>query len=416
MTREAARACWCEAGNLKPYSPEYRLCKNCGTLVSQVGLSEDALVVQDDDEDFYGKNYWLAHQQEDLGNPDILQRARQDLPERCLHWLHTLLAYRLPPARVLELGCAHGGFVALLRWSGYEASGLELSPWVVDYARRTFDIPVHLGPVGEQGLAEGSLGVIVLNDVLEHLPDPRQVLGDCARLLADDGLLVVQMPDFPEGRTFAEMTAAKARFLQHVENKGNQHLYLYSQRAARRLLGGLGFGFVNFEPPMFDYDMYFVASRRPLVRPTAAERDASLQKSAAARLVLALLDADRQGKEFIRKLGVAEADRAARLEVILRQGEEMGVLQSRLHASEAERAALWGHLEASEADRAARLAVIERCEADRARLSREFEALPVRVVWSASNRLRRAVSRGRRSFGNFLGRIGIAGRAKPPAA
>ena len=58
------------------------------------------------------------------------------------HWLRTLMQFVLPPARVLEVGCGHGGFVAMMRQAGYDAMGLELSPSIVKFARDTFDIPV----------------------------------------------------------------------------------------------------------------------------------------------------------------------------------------------------------------------------------------------------------------------------------
>ena len=45
------------------------------------------------------------------------------------------MKYRLPPANVLEVGCAHGSFVALMRLAGYEASGVEMSPWVVEFGQ-----------------------------------------------------------------------------------------------------------------------------------------------------------------------------------------------------------------------------------------------------------------------------------------
>ncbi|MGQ9532551.1 MAG: class I SAM-dependent methyltransferase, partial [Desulfotomaculales bacterium] len=118
-------------------------------------------------------------------------RARTDLPERCLYWLRTLLKYKLPPGRVLELGCGHGGFVALLRWAGFEAIGLELSPWVVGFARQTFGIPTLLGPVENQVIEPSSLEAIVLMDVLEHLPNPLSTLRHCLELLKQDGIFVI---------------------------------------------------------------------------------------------------------------------------------------------------------------------------------------------------------------------------------
>jgi hypothetical protein len=74
--------------------------------------------VRDDSRDFYGREYWFSTQEELLGLPNLERRARLDLPERCLYWLRTILKYKRPPARVLEIGAAHGGFIAELRWCG----------------------------------------------------------------------------------------------------------------------------------------------------------------------------------------------------------------------------------------------------------------------------------------------------------
>ena len=218
--------CWCGESRFVPFGPDYLECLTCGTLVSQKGLSSVELQVIDDESDYYGKQYWLNHQQQDLDYPGFEARAQSDLPERNLHWLKTLLKYRLPPARVMELGCAHGSFVALMKQAGYVASGVEMSPWVVDYGRKTFGIDVQTGPVEALDVAEGSLDVIALMDVMEHLPDPIATMGHCLKLLKPDGLLLVQMPDFREGTHYDELIASASVFLEQL--KSDEHLYLYS--------------------------------------------------------------------------------------------------------------------------------------------------------------------------------------------
>jgi SAM-dependent methyltransferase len=314
-----APVCWCGQTDLPAFSPEYVLCTACGTLVTRGGLRAAEIEVRDDDRDFYGKDYWLGHQVRDLSNPDIFTRARADMPERCMHWLRALLQYKLPPARVLEIGCAHGGFVALLRWAGFDALGLELSPWVVQFARQTFDVPILLGPIENQALPEQSLDAIVLNDVVEHLPDPLATLSHCAKLLKNDGILVVQMPCYPEGATFEEMQARQDRFLEQMVGKAHQHLHLFSKRSARRLFDRLGFTALNFVPALFDfYDMYLITSRQPLVRQDPEALAQILAATPGGRLSLAWLDllfqydAYRKAKEIdIQKLTAACEERVA---------------------------------------------------------------------------------------------------------
>ena len=150
------RACWCGSTDLRQFSDHYRVCVRCGTLVSTFDQGGDVSRVRDDDADLYGKDYWFGHQERDLGFGNIHQRARTDLTERCLHWLKTLLTYKLPPGRVLELGSAHGGFVAILRWAGFDATGLELSPSITAIARDLFQVPMLDGPIEDQDIEAGT--------------------------------------------------------------------------------------------------------------------------------------------------------------------------------------------------------------------------------------------------------------------
>ncbi len=279
------RACWCGHPNLEPYSESYHVCRACGTLVSRASLQIDL-------GELYGSTYWNERQTQHHGLPDIRERARLDLPERCTHWLRRLLALRPAPARVLEIGCAHGGFVALLQWAGYKAVGIEMSPWVADFARKTFGVQVLTGPVEEQPFEPGSFDIVVMNDVIEHLPDPVGTLRHCAGLLGPGGLFLVQTPEYKEHLTHGQLVETADMFLKHMERNNNEHLYLYSRRSAGMLFARLGFPSVEFFGPIFAYDMFFAASAAPLRPVDDAAVASALTNHPAGRLVLALLDKD----------------------------------------------------------------------------------------------------------------------------
>lgn len=285
------RPCWCGEQALFGYSDEYRVCKVCGTLVTRADVRPADLAVTKDQDELYSKDYWLRRQSAKHGLPSLEQRTRTDLPERCVHWLNLLLARRLPPAKVLEIGCAHGGYVALLRWAGYDASGTEMSPWIVNYARETFGVPVSAGPIESQGFAPASLDVIVLNDVIEHLSDPIVTLGCCARLLKPDGFFIIQTPEYKEHLTHADIIATGDIFNTHMKGKSDEHLYLFSRRSTQRLFAQIDFPQVGFENPIFSYDLFFTASRQPLPQNGDKAVAAALcAQPPPARLVLALLD------------------------------------------------------------------------------------------------------------------------------
>jgi len=310
----AKRACWCGSEEFSEFSAEYARCVACGTLVELMALSDEDLAVKDDDSDFYGKQYWLEHQSKDFGYPNIFERAKKDLTDRNLHWLKTLLRYKAPPSKVLEMGCSHGSFVALLRQAGYDASGMEMSPWVVEFAQETFDIPMLVGPVENTELEAGTFDVVALMDVLEHLPDPVGTMSHALRLLKPDGILLIQTPQAKDEMTYPALVESNAPFLEQF--KSDEHLYLFTQSSATTLFERLGASFVQFEPPIFyQYDMFFVVSRQPIAAVSAEEATKALE-TPKGRFVQALLDQDEEIKRLNEHVKLIDADREARLEQI----------------------------------------------------------------------------------------------------
>jgi 2-polyprenyl-3-methyl-5-hydroxy-6-metoxy-1,4-benzoquinol methylase len=349
-----SRRCWCGAESLEEFGGGYLHCTSCHTLVGQYGLTSEETLVRDDETDFYGRQYWLEHQPDDLGLPDIDARARFDLAERCARWLETLLRYRRPPARILELGAGHGAYTALLRWAGFDATALDLSPWVAEFARERFSVPYLVGKVEDQDLEERSFDVVVANDVLEHLDDPLRTMRRCVELLKPAGLLVIQTPDYPYPRSHTELELAADLFLTHMQRPAREHLYLFSREAMKLLTEKLGLAEVVFEEPPFPYDMLCLASAAPL-----PERDgdvgALVGASPASPLVLALIDANAAWRR-------SESDRANRLEVIERLDKALAESehdrQARLETIEQ----LDTALAVSERDRQARLETIEQLD------------------------------------------------------
>ena len=302
------------------------------------------LLVGQDERGFYGHDYFVSHQVKCLGHPAIAERARLDLPERCAHWLRALLKHKLPPAKVLELGSSHGGFVALMRWAGYDATGLDLSPWVVDFARKTFGVPMLQGPIEEQSVPPQSLDAVVLMDVLEHLPDPVNTLRHCVRLLKPEGILLIQTPSYTEGKSLQEMIADGDSFVNML--RPDSHLHLFSQRSVAELLRRLGVGHVRFEPAIFSaYDMFLVGTMAPASVFAEERIHEALSAAPAGPLVRALLDLKASFENLNARYAESEIDRANRLQVVAEQGQ-------RLAAQDAAMNRLWERLEELQAPRA----------------------------------------------------------------
>lgn len=100
-----------------------------------------------------------------------------------------------PGLRVLDVGCGVGGFLIALREvrPDLDLTGVEPSAVGAVFARQR-DLKV-LGSLPEpQGLG-GRLDCVTLWHVLEHVRDLSGLLGHLHRLVADDGWLVVAVPN-----------------------------------------------------------------------------------------------------------------------------------------------------------------------------------------------------------------------------
>jgi len=298
MSDSKNHSCWCGNTRLDAFNDDYRRCVSCETLVYVGLIAPPDARVRDDASDFYGHRYWNKHQRDTSGYPDIHTRLRTDLPERCAYWLNALLDYKLSPAKVLELGSAHGGFVAMLRQAGFDATGLDLSPHIVDLARKTFDVPMLLGPLEDQKIEAASLDVIVMMDVLEHLLDPVGTMRHCMKLLKPDGLLMIQTPCYPAGKSLEQIRATDDRFT--IQLRPAEHMNLLSQKAAAKLMWKIGAKHFEFLDPIFwFYDMFFIASREPLTRATRDARDKALGSSPSRRMIQALLDGEDRFRDLL---------------------------------------------------------------------------------------------------------------------
>lgn len=96
-------------------------------------------------------------------------------------------------ARLLEVGSSKGWFLDAGRNRGAVVSGIE--PVAADAAvARSMGLQIEEGLFPSSPADKGPYDLIVFNDVFEHMPDPIASARAANDLLADDGLLVINIP------------------------------------------------------------------------------------------------------------------------------------------------------------------------------------------------------------------------------
>jgi SAM-dependent methyltransferase len=107
--------------------------------------------------------------------------------------LHRIQRFRTS-GHWLDIGCSYGWLLDFMRTHGFEVSGVEPSEAAADHAEQV-GLRVHRGLFPAAVPSNTQVDVLSFMDVLEHLPSPGEALTAAHRLVTDDGLLVVQVPD-----------------------------------------------------------------------------------------------------------------------------------------------------------------------------------------------------------------------------
>ncbi len=134
--------------------------------------------------------------------------------------------------RLLEIGCAYGFFLHEAR-KYFDVSGIELAADAAIYCQRS-GLSVLPGVADETTLhRDDTVNVIVMLDVIEHLPDPRGTLVLLSRHLCRGGIIVITTGDF--GSVAARLCGRYWRLMTPP-----QHLWFFGRESIFRLAASLG--------------------------------------------------------------------------------------------------------------------------------------------------------------------------------
>jgi len=149
--------------------------------------------------------------------------------------------------RVLDVGCGDGKVLVALWRRGYACDGTELNPRIGEHLPP--EIAVHRGMVEDAHFPPRAFRIVILRHVLEHVRDPLPTLREVRRVIADDGHLIIAVPNLASWQ--ARLTAEQWFHLDLP-----RHLWHFSPTALRAVLAATGFDVVRLSHVSFEQNPY----------------------------------------------------------------------------------------------------------------------------------------------------------------
>ncbi|HLB60952.1 MAG TPA: class I SAM-dependent methyltransferase [Patescibacteria group bacterium] len=100
------------------------------------------------------------------------------------------------PKRILDVGCASGWFLSNIagQYPKAQCTGIDVYKDAIEYGKRKYkNLHLHHHDGHKLPFRDGSFDLIICTEVLEHVVDPDKVLQEIKRVLARDGIAIVEM-------------------------------------------------------------------------------------------------------------------------------------------------------------------------------------------------------------------------------
>ncbi len=156
---------------------------------------------------------------------------------------------------VLDIGSGSGHFLAFAKKSGWTSKGIEPSPMACNFSNEELGLDVVNGFYNEETASQlGTFDVVHLRNVLEHLPNPLEILELCKSNLKDGGIICVSVPnDFSPFQKIATQELDVPQWWIVPDH----HLNYFNPQSLAHVLESTGYK-VTRKESSFPLDMFLV--------------------------------------------------------------------------------------------------------------------------------------------------------------
>lgn len=142
---------------------------------------------------------------------------------------------RKKSGRILDIGCGDGEFLFGMSKEGWQVYGNDILKTNCDFAKEKFKLKnIYNQDLLSLDFPKGFFDLVTMWHTLEHMQSPQQVLRRIYQILKDDGILIIESPNYSSlaNRLFKEKSYSLDL---------GRHLYQFSPKTLEKLLNSANF-------------------------------------------------------------------------------------------------------------------------------------------------------------------------------
>jgi SAM-dependent methyltransferase len=189
----------------------------------------------------YPDDYFIYKRPED--DPSWLRPLVAWFDEQ--HWrgslrrIESVIGTLEPSTQIVDVGCGMNQGLALIKkLRGAEGTGVDFKAEVADYVRDVLKMPVVRGTLHDGKFADASKDLVLMNEYLEHEPNPRAVLQEARRITKPGGHVSIEVP-------YTEGLPARMFGTRWTQIDAPRHLVHFTEKTLTDMLARSGYEVVH---------------------------------------------------------------------------------------------------------------------------------------------------------------------------
>lgn len=143
--------------------------------------------------------------------------------------------------KLLDIGSNIGFFLRKAKAKGYEVEGVEPSSALAKMSQELFNLQVRNGYFEASAFPSHSVDIITMIDVFEHVTNPGELLKSAHKVLKDDGILCIKVPNGNYNMLKLKLAKMTGKESQYDIFDSCEHVVHYTPSTLKEMLRLHGF-------------------------------------------------------------------------------------------------------------------------------------------------------------------------------